>query len=275
MNDPLTYFQIKSNPSRLADFGREELIHLECTHCKKEFVRRKRNLIDTLSKPDTIGITCSTTCRSKLYGHLVETSCAFCSEPIEVKSGEISASGRNYCSRSCAAKENNKSKQRNPPKNRTCKQCNATFTLSSKHKSPNHCRYCIKNNPSSADFYKQKTKGDYSSLLSVKGRCRSWASSHIRLFCKSWNSDLVGIPCQKCGYHIHTELCHIKPVSKFDDGATLGEINHPDNIVVLCSNHHWELDNGHLALKDIPFREGQTSRVIYPDTTPTSSSTST
>lgn len=263
MSDPLTYFQIKSNPSHIADFGREELIHLECTQCKKEFVRRKRSLIETVSKPDSIGITCSTACRSKLYGHIIDTSCAFCSKQIVIKRGERSISGKNYCSRSCAAKANNEGKQRNPPKERTCKQCNGIFHSSSKHKSTNHCRTCIKNISSNADFYKQKTKGDYSGLLSVKGRHQSWTNSHVRLFCKSWNSDLVGLSCQKCGYNIHTELCHIKPVSKFDDSALLGEINHPDNILVLCSNHHWELDNGYLPLEEIPMRQGQTSRVVY------------
>lgn len=52
--------------------------------------------------------------------------------------------------------------------------------------------------------------------------------------------------CFKCSYKLHNEVCHIKPVSEFDDNATLYEINHPDNLIMLCPNHHWEFDNGYL-----------------------------
>ena len=36
-----------------------------------------------------------------------------------------------------------------------------------------------------------------------------------------------------------------------------------DMILIMCSNHHWELDNGHLLLADIPPREGQLIRTEY------------
>jgi len=34
------------------------------------------------------------------------------------------------------------------------------------------------------------------------------------------------------------EIAHIKAVSEFGDSATLKEINHIDNLVGLCPNHH-------------------------------------
>ena len=54
--------------------------------------------------------------------------------------------------------------------------------------------------------------------------------------------------CFKCNYKLHNEVCHIKAVNEFDDGSTLYEINHPDNLVMLCPTHHWEFDNGHTKL---------------------------
>ena len=70
-----------------------------------------------------------------------------------------------------------------------------------------------------------------------------------------YNKDLPKA-CQKCSYDKHVELCHIKPINSFDDSATVGEINDPKNLLVLCPNHHWEFDNGILKLEEIGRREG-------------------
>ena len=54
--------------------------------------------------------------------------------------------------------------------------------------------------------------------------------------------------CAVCGYSIHVELCHKKPISEFKDKALLSEINAEENLVYLCRNHHWEFDNGYLKI---------------------------
>lgn len=50
-------------------------------------------------------------------------------------------------------------------------------------------------------------------------------------------------PCQKCGYDKHTEVCHIKPIASFPETALVIEVNDPSNLIRLCPNCHWELDN--------------------------------
>lgn len=60
--------------------------------------------------------------------------------------------------------------------------------------------------------------------------------------------------CQRCSYSKHIELCHIKVIHTFDINSTLGEINSPDNLLILCPNCHWEFDNGLLPLSEIPKR---------------------
>lgn len=260
MEKVFTYDQVSSDLSCLSDIGSLDKIKIECTQCKKHFYRRKKVVLRSIDKK---GFACSNMCRSKLNGRTIEKQCSNCFKDIQVSLAEVADSGRNYCSRSCAAMTNNKGKQKNPPRKRQCKQCKSDFYVGTAHKSINHCQSCLTNNPSNANFYKQKTKGDYVKSTSSKQRGSFWINSRIRLFCKSWNSDLINLPCQKCGYSIHTELCHIKPLSTFDDSALLGDMNHPDNILVLCGNHHWELDNGYLPLEEIPMRQGQTSRVVY------------
>lgn len=54
--------------------------------------------------------------------------------------------------------------------------------------------------------------------------------------------------CYVCGYSLHTEVCHIKAIKDHPDDALISDINHPDNLVILCRNHHWEFDHGHLKL---------------------------
>jgi 5-methylcytosine-specific restriction endonuclease McrA len=48
--------------------------------------------------------------------------------------------------------------------------------------------------------------------------------------------------CQACGYSKHVEVCHLKPLSSFDLD-TESSFNDDSNLLLLCPNCHWELDN--------------------------------
>jgi predicted restriction endonuclease len=50
--------------------------------------------------------------------------------------------------------------------------------------------------------------------------------------------------CKVCNYEKHIEVCHIKPVSDFNDNTLITDINDLNNLVALCPNHHWEFDAG-------------------------------
>lgn len=84
------------------------------------------------------------------------------------------------------------------------------------------------------------------------GDCKD--SSEIRNFNRSWNKELILLSCQVCGYSLHVELAHIKPISSFSEETPLTVVNDPTNILVLCRNHHWEQEHGFLLLNDIPAR---------------------
>lgn len=53
--------------------------------------------------------------------------------------------------------------------------------------------------------------------------------------------------CAFCGYFKHVETCHIIPIASFSIDTPIDIINSDDNLICLCRNCHWELDNG---LKD-------------------------
>jgi len=143
-----------------------------------------------------------------------------------------------FCSKSCAAIYNNKLFPKRAT-TRLCTKCDNTVKS---------CRHSLCNDhwiEYQQKFSKEKTIGDYRNKLSVRGKHPSWLHSHIRLFAKSWNKDLLKLPCAHCGYSKHVELCHIKAISLFSDDTILEIVNNKDNLIQLCPNCHWEYDNTH------------------------------
>ena len=57
------------------------------------------------------------------------------------------------------------------------------------------------------------------------------------------NTNLVK-ECYICKYNHYVEAAHLKGIAKFDDTAKISEVNDLKNLIYLCPNHHWELDNG-------------------------------
>lgn len=154
------------------------------------------------------------------------TICALCG---------IETNNQKYCSRSCAAKMNNKIPKRKLT--RKCRECDDIVWTYRHTRCKKHFED-YKNN-----HYRNKTLGEYRNMFSVKGKHPSWVSSHIRNFARSWLKHLRKLPCKHCGYDKHVELAHIKPVSSYADSALLGEVNSEDNVIQLCPNCHWEFDN--------------------------------
>ena len=167
-----------------------------------------------------------------------------------------SKSGKHYCSRSCSASTNNLSVQRNKPKIYTCEYCNNNYHRTQKNRSTKICNDCLLQNPGNyfshkTSKIKKKTIEEYSYENNIHP---SWKFSRIRGLNRSWNKELLSLPCQVCGYTAHIELAHIKPLSSFEKETPLHIVNDPSNILVLCPNHHWEFDNDKICLSDIPTR---------------------
>lgn len=236
---------------------------LKCNNCNETFIKKK---IDPRSKTSF----CSKKCQSAGQVTKKEVTCKACNKIFLKQPAQISEN--NFCSRSCAAKINNQGVQRNKPKKKACAVCSTVFETNKNHSSRTCCEKCFKNSESieSVEHYVEKGKyinsavkksymqertiSELQNKISVSGKHRSWASSNIRVLNRSWNKDLLNLACQKCGYSKHIELCHIKAVSDFSKDTQLSIVNHPDNILVLCRNCHWEFDNKLLSLDDIPKR---------------------
>lgn len=189
--------------------------------------------------------------RSILRYYTSPGHCLFCKRIIEVNNQKVSdVKRKKFCNKRCAAKFNSKFIKR-AEKRFNCVICGEFLerkrSPSGGLSRPMYCKSClvIVRNGKSIIY---KTKGD------VFGGRLNWQSARS---CIRRHAQLVyeksGKPrcCYVCGYENHFEVCHKKSVSSFPENVLILEINSIENLVALCPNHHWEVDNGILVLEDI------------------------
>jgi len=154
--------------------------------------------------------------------------------PSELKK---SKSGHVFCSRSCAATFNNKKH----PKRHLTKTCNMCKKLIR-----SDLKYC-------GECYRKKHFISHKTLEeAIKNRKDNNRYNQIRQISrKKYLESNRKKCCEVCGYDIHIEICHIKDISSFSKDSLISEINDLSNLIALCRNHHWELDNGHLKIEEI------------------------
>lgn len=171
------------------------------------------------------------------------TNCKKCNKEFVKKNVEIKRTANNFCSRQCFSEFKLLGK---PRKEYICLKCKNNFYKTYDHKLKTFCKDCSLSNYSDTktSYYKSRTLDDIYNHHSVKDKHPSWKSSFIRLMNRTWNANLLAMPCNHCGYDLHVELAHIKAISTFPSSATLEEVNHPNNIIPLCPNCHWLFDNG-------------------------------
>lgn len=144
-----------------------------------------------------------------------------------------------FCCRDCYAKY---TKKNSVLKQYYCAACNQP-TYQGWKVASKFCDNC-RTNPDINNNYVDWSKVTIAMLKSGKNTFQYHARirSHAR-------SQINKTPCLICGYNNHIEICHIKPIKEFTDDTTIDIVNAKTNLVCLCPNHHWELDNGILNLK--------------------------
>jgi hypothetical protein len=162
--------------------------------------------------------------------------CRECDGPILPKEGEklSHAKKKLFCSKSCSATHNNKKGLlgRQTRIVRPCAECGENTNTRDHSVIRKLCEPCWTSR--SSDHVKKQD----STHAKIRGHARH-------------RTALEGASCALCPYDLHVEVCHIRPVSDFPATATLREMNAPDNLVLLCRNHHWEFDNGLITVDQI------------------------
>ena len=138
-----------------------------------------------------------------------------------------------FCSRSCAASKNNKVPKRQLQN--LCKKCEKPC-LSSRTYCSKQCTYSYRD-------------WDSMTLHEVRGIANYQKNSRVRDLARSiYRKSGKPKHCFVCGYSKHYEVCHIHGISTYELSTPLSVINSIENLIALCPNHHWELDNHLLTL---------------------------
>ena len=167
----------------------------------------------------------------------VEIKCNNCGKEIIINHSGYICSENHFCSKSCAATFNNKKK----PKRKKTKKCRDCNNLVCSNLS--FCNDCIQDGKHlKTGFRTNKTIAYY---IGKKNDANRY--SQIREDARRTTKDRPK-KCVVCGYDKHTEVCHIKEIKKFDPNTLLSVVNDPNNLILLCRNHHWEMDHGLLVI---------------------------
>lgn len=138
-----------------------------------------------------------------------------------------------FCSNSCSVTNSNKNKHQRFLKNK-CKGCSIPL-----YASRSYCTSCWGKQQNNDMTLEQAEAGrkDANRYMKIRSRARMIAKQ----------SNLLN-ECKNCKYNKHVEVCHIRDIASFSKDTLLSVINSLDNLICLCPNCHWELDNGLLVL---------------------------
>lgn len=196
--------------------------------------------------------------------------CKFCGKPIYAPQGKklYETKLKKFCSKSCAAKLNNKGNIKNFCGNNgdqtkiddfTDEEIIGIFKRSIsiadfsrklgyknriKYGSTTKIGYRLKR--LNLDLDSIKNTSDFVSKTKSSISSDYWIAARTRIGAKSRSTYMKSDKpkyCVICGYSKHFEVAHIKAVSDFDENTKIEEINDVNNLIALCPNHHWEYDN--------------------------------
>ena len=193
-----------------------------------------------------------------------ERLCLNCQEslvrrPLE---GTRDWSNRKFCSKECF-KYNQKQEAISEQANynaapNTCKQCYTPIVWTGETKLADLKRKNFCSHSCSASFSNPKTKTKLKVHKvetprpdTISQRSKGLvAKQHIHTHARRVMSGRHKA-CEYCGYSNFVDVAHIIPVRNFPNDALLSEINHENNLLFLCPNHHAEFDGGLLSLEEI------------------------
>ncbi len=248
----------------------KKYITLKCCGCGLDFEKSIRVYNDNIKQSKNWKFFCSSKCSIANRTNFQIVKCTYCNNDLKRTAKDVAKNktGNYYCN-NCYNAEGFSPVGR-PKKERTCIDCFNTFTynfsgIETQRSSEGRCVDCrTKFKISKENSFKLHSISEY---LKITPLTKQNLRKTISGFCRAWNISLSKVACQNCSYSKHTEFCHIIPVSFYmkNPETLLGTINDPNNILILCPNCHWEFDNGHLKLENIPNRSTPTCSIMAPN----------
>lgn len=220
---------------------RRKAVGLVCEYCGKTYLKRK-------DKADRSKY-CSVKCKDDFEKNQITFKCHNCGKIFQRNQSRTKNSkyGYYFCSRECKDKsqslEGNGEGFRPGHYGEKTNSCEICGELTANKYCSNECK-TVGTLKLSYDIAKNMSMKDFLGSNAVK-------YYKVRQYCKALYKK-KNKACQATGYNKQVEICHIIPVSKFDqEKAPIWAINDERNILFLSPNAHWELDHGLLSLADI------------------------
>lgn len=224
---PVTYQYILNNINYLKQFKSNDTISVICNYCNNSKNTIKQRVQKKIYKKQK-NFYCNIKCSSSHKICQTTKNCAECNKKVTRKPSQLKTNNI-FCSKSCAAKCNNRLYPKR--ERRKCRKCLILLPRNTRQ------TLCDKCNPNIIDW----TKITYAEMA---GRRKYQKNSAIRnLARRNYMKSSEPKHCHICKYSLHFEVCHIKPIKDFNNNITVAEINDLSNLIALCKNHHWELDN--------------------------------
>jgi hypothetical protein len=204
---------------------------VECYYCHNMFEKRLADI--KRSKRHF----CNKDCHRKWMKECSQRQSRPCSQcGIEFQPKDAK---QKFCSHVCAARCNNATRAARgmQPEGR-CFVCGTPIRSYLKYCSecrPKHNMGSLLINNTSVTIAEILCDSDYKCALN--NRVRELA----RILIKSHNIPHI---CSCCGYTLHVEIHHIKPIASFDVDEKLIAVNNLSNLMLVCRNCHWEVHHG-------------------------------
>ena len=143
-----------------------------------------------------------------------------------------------FCSRTCAAKQNNRLVPKRRPEGK-CFACGIPV--------PKRAKYCPEHNPNkpldtSRPIRAVEDGSDHSA-------CRF---ARLRQHARKLYHAARPKRCVRCGYDKHIEVCHRQALNSYPLDTPISVVNALSNLIGLCPNCHWEFDHGLLVIEGFP-----------------------
>lgn len=187
---------------------------MQCLKCSRDLSRGQAKFCS---------LSCATSYRNSLNAK----------PPIKCLQCQQETRNPKFCSSRCSATYHNQKQKR------LCKSCQRTISIGwTNRRYCDDCRFTNRH-PNYRDWSKITYK-DFKSklpLFQAHARIRELARRAYKRAGKPQH-------CIRCPYRNHFEVCHIKPINAFTNDTSIAIINHPDNLIGLCPNCHWDLDHG-------------------------------
>jgi hypothetical protein len=237
---PVTYSEFLKQPQRII----QDTTFL-CERCGSSFSRTKKQVADAL-RFKREKMYCSEDCRTLARVRKVEVVCETCEVKVLKSRANLKRSAHHFCSTSCAARFSNRATPKRVAKQHPCRASLCSNQISIRRKFCKDCRPAVVT-PATLEQWLRK----WGTLGDLQQRAAYQVHAHVRWIARMVYRVVGGARhCKICFYDKHIDVCHIREICDFPSSAPIAQVNHPNNLVGLCKNHHWELDHGQLSAED-------------------------